>query len=435
MHRLYRKDIFLKFKNTIFYFGATAISFVISIGTYPMFAKYLDVTEFAAFNYFNSYSGFFAFFFSFNLYMFFSANYFSSKNDGAESLIKSLMSLLLVWNVVALAVAYLISVWILGSWLNVKFEIQNYLFFSLAAVSAGTLKSIFLIKLRLKKQASQYFVVSCISRIFATLLGLGLVVYFEASAKSRFIGVLAAELFTSLLIYLLVFKDGGFRLPVNEIKKIFRFVWPLLLSSIVYYPLIGMDQMVLERYVSKQELGLYSIGLNFAGYLHTFNFSIFQTIEPDLIRFKSTNNNTGLKKQLKLLISIAVFTTTIFCLLSKEIISILSHNKFTAAYTVTNILCVSYIFVLLFSVGNTLLTVEQKGKQVLVSNVVGLCSILILSLLLHNFGSKGIAWARVISFVILALITFTLTFGFVRMKKLFKTKFFSSLSYLSVRSN
>lgn len=405
MYNLLGSEIYKKIKNTFFYFGATVINFIISIGTYPLFAKNLDVSEFAAFNYFNNYGGFFTFFFSLNLYMFFSAKYYKSNEEENEKLLKSLMIILLLWNLFALGIAYLFSFYFLNEWLRVKFNVEDYLLFSLASVSIGSLKSLYLISLRLKKKAFHFFLFSSLSRVFATLLGLYFVMYLEKSANSRFLGVLLTEVFSSLFVFYFVFKNGKFQLPHNLLKPALKFVWPLMLSSVVYYPLISLDQMILERYVNTYELGLYGIALNFAGYLHIFNFSIYQTIEPDIIKAKSENDEKALKKCVTNLLGLAIFSTLCYCLVSRYLISILSDNKFTDAYFVSNILSISYLFVLLFSVGNTLLTVEHKGKSVLLVNLCGLISILFFSILLSPCGSIGIAIARVISFAVLSLVS------------------------------
>ncbi len=409
MRDLISQNLLHKAKNTFFYFGATLISFTVSIVTYPLFASYLSISEFAAFNYFTNYSGFFIFLFSINLYMFFSAHFFSNENEQSATLLKSLMSLLLVWNVLALPLAYLISNFVLHVWLKVKFDTGQYLLLSLAAVSMAGLKSIFLIKLRLRQQALQYFGVSVIARILGTLLGLYFIIYVRPTAESRFLGVLLAEIITTAIIYISVFYDGGFSIPVADLKRIFKFVWPLLLSSILYYPLISMDQIILERYVSREQLGLYSIGLGFAGYLHTFNFSVYQTLEPDIIRAKANSDLASLFANVKLLLLVAFITTTIFCFSSKHLIGILTNGKFTEAYRSANILAISFLFVLIFSVGNTLLTVENRGKTVFLVNFAGLFVITVSCALLAQFGSTGIAWARSVSFGILAALAISLS--------------------------
>jgi O-antigen/teichoic acid export membrane protein len=397
-------------KSTFLYFGATILSFLISVVTYPLFAKYLTVSEFAAFNYFTNYSGFFTFLFSFNLYMYFSSHYFRAEEQGREALMKSLMSLLLIWNLFAVVLVGICSYVFLQHILHIKFNVNHYLIFSLIGVSVGSLKTIYMVKLRLEKKPLLFFIISAISKIFSIGVGLFLVIRYEASAQSRFIGIICAELSIAVFIFWTVFRNGGFSIRQIPFKKIFGFVWPLLLSSIVYYPLIGLDQMFLEQKVDTRTLGLYSIGLNFATYLHTFNFAMYQTIEPDIIKAKVQNDLKKLKTYIFRLASLGAVTTVVYCLVSKYLIYFMSKGRFTAAYPLSNILAMSYFFVLIFTLGDAMLIAAGKGKKVLLVNSSGcLFTILFLSIAVH-YGATAVAVARLLSFMTIAAISLTLAF-------------------------
>ncbi len=410
MHKLLSLVKKAPLKSTFLYFGATILSFLVSIVTYPLFAKYLSVSEFAAFNYFTNYSGFFTFLFSFNLYMYFSSHYFRVAEEGREVLLKSLMSFLLVWNAIAVIIVGAFSYVFLKYVLHIKFNVNHYLIFSLVGVSVSSLKTIYMVKLRLEKKPLSFFIISAISRIFSIGVGLFLVIQFEASAQSRFIGLISAELLISIFIYWTVFKNGGFSFGQIEFRKIFTFVWPLLLSSIVYYPLVGLDQMFLEQKVDTRTLGLYSIGLNFATYLHTFNFAMYQTIEPDIIKSKVHNDMRTLKKYVFRLAGLGGITTVLYCLCSKYLIYFMSKGRFTEAYPLSNVLAVSYFFVLIFTLGDAMLIASGKGKKVLLVNALGcLCTILILSIAVR-YGALAVAYGRLLSFVSIAAISMSLAF-------------------------
>jgi O-antigen/teichoic acid export membrane protein len=410
MHKIISLVQKVPIKTTFLYFGGTILSFLISIVTYPLFAKYLTVSEFAAFNYFTNYSGFFTFFFSFNLYMYFSSHYFRVEDQGRETLMKSLMSLLLIWNIFSVLLVGICSYIFLQYILHIKFNVNHYLIFSLIAVSVGSLKTIYLVKLRLEKKPLLFFIISSISKICSIGVGLFLVIHFEASAQSRFIGIICAELSVAIFIYWTIFRNGGFTIRKIPFKKIFGFVWPLLLSSIVYYPLIGLDQMFLEQKVDTRTLGLYSIGLNFATYLHTFNFAMYQTIEPDIIKAKVHNDLKKLKNYIFRLAALGGTTTLLFCLVSKYLIFFMSKGRFTEAYPLSNVLAVSYFFVLIFTLGDAMLIAAGKGKKVLLVNASGcLCTILFLSIAVRH-GAMAVAAARVLSFMAIAAISLIMAF-------------------------
>jgi O-antigen/teichoic acid export membrane protein len=401
-------DLAGKMRSTMLYFGATIITFVLSLVTYPLFAEYMGIDEFAALNYFTNYSGFFGFLFSLNLYMYYSAIYFKGTDAENEEALKKFMIILLGWNAVTLALVYALSYWVLDAVLDIKFAIVPYLLSSLAAVSLVSLRSIFLIRLRLAKKAWLFFLFSVLGRVGVLLFSLFFVMYYEPTAHGRLLGALAGEVLCTGVVYWYVFRGGKPPSLRADYSQITSFLWPLLLSSIVYYPITALDQVILEKYVSKTELGLYSIGLGFATYLHTFNFSVYQTIEPDLIKASAQGDHASLKRNSFLLLAVACFTTLVFCFLSKHLIAFLSHDKFTAAYPIANVLSLSFLFVLVFSIGSTLLTTAGKSKRVLLLNFSGLLAIVVFALALRGFGAWGVGWARVLAYLAISLFSIIL---------------------------
>ena len=384
------------------------IGFFLSIYTYPIFATHLNIEEFAAFNYFNNYSGFFGFIFSLNLYVYYSSVFFKLQPTQAKALLKTLMFFLLIWNLIIVFVIFILSEWLLTEIVLVKFDIKLYLIYSIASVSVASIRSVLFIKLRLEKKAFIFFILSVFIKIITILSSLYYVIYINSTAAGRFHGLLFAEALSSLIITIYVFRDMDFKLMVVDYKAIFKFIWPLLISSVVFYPIAGIDQLILEKYVSNSELGFYSVGLSFAGYLFALNISIYQTFEPDLIKAKAENDIYLLKKIIFRLLAISIITTIIYCISSKFVIQLMSNGKFTESYQISNILAISYFFVLIFTLGNTILSTEGRSKAVLFNNFIGLICITLFSYILIDYKAIGVAWARVLAFAFISFLGFYL---------------------------
>lgn len=402
-----------KLHDAFFYFGATGFGFFASVFSFPFFSEYLSYEEFASYNYFINYSGFFGFAFALNLYMYYMAN-INVVHDKTQ-LLRNLIGTLVFWNLVIVAVVFFSSHFVFVTILKTRLDARGCLLPALLVTSLTSIKGIYLIHLRLSAKSFRFFLFSVISKIGTIGLGLVMVITISNTASQRLIAAMLIE-FSIVLFILRDLKWRWHTISLEQIKPIWRFIWPLLISSIAYYPLVGVDQIILERSVDASQLALYSIGLNFANYLHTFNFSIYQTMEPELVRHTSSGSIRSLLKTIFVIICPTIFSTIVFIFFSKSIAGYLTSGKYTNSYYIADILVIAYLFVMLFSIGNTMLTVLHKPRLVLFANCVGLFVVVVACLIGANSGVVGTAIGRTFAFGILSVIV--LSYALKERKKL-----------------
>ena len=349
-------------KDSFFYFGSSIVAFLLSIFTTPIFAKYFSYQDFAMYNYFLNIAGFFGVFFSLQFYSYYIAEYYRNTETENKKIAGSLIAFLLVWNLVIIGIIWLLCFIFLRR-IKLSFPINPYLLICLIAVSCGIFKNFWLIQKRLKRESLNYFLISGISSILGIVLSLIFVIYGGNGARNRLLGYTIVEIFFAAAAIFYFLKESKFSIDYTDIRKGLTFCFPLILAGIIYYPIIGLDQFFLERRHNVKEIALYSIGLNFAGFLHRFNFSIFQALEPDIIRHCVNKEYSSLKKKVLGLTTIGIISCVIFNIFSKPIAAYLTHNKFTEAYKYANILVYSYLLVLIYSIVISILNATQDDER------------------------------------------------------------------------
>jgi O-antigen/teichoic acid export membrane protein len=392
------------FKRGGLYFGTAAIGMVLSFFTFPIFSKFLSEKEFAIFNYFNNMAGFFVFAFSLQFASYYSANYFRCNEDEKKELTGTLVSFLLLWNTVIVCVVYGILI-LYCKYINLSLPYYPYLIFSLLITAITIFQSFFLVKLRLDENAFKYFLISASHKLLVAVIGVSLMYLMYNHLAARFWGWLIAEIVLFAICVRQIYKIASFKINRVTLKKTFKFIYPLIIASLIYYPVGGFDQMVLERLNKTSELGYYSLGLTFASYLYVLNASMMQAVEPNIIKCIILQDFSKFYKIVIALLSFCLVTSIIFIQISKYLIAILTNGRFVLSAGYCNVFAVSFIFVIIYFITNTILIALRKNKAILYTNLIGCLSCICIYIFnAHFFGFYGVAVGRVIIYILMSFV-------------------------------
>ena len=421
LYRTVRKSLNLEriieiLKKGALYFGASFLGLLLSIYTFPILSKYLSEKDFAVFNYFTNLSVFFTFIFALQFYVYFSASYYRCNEEEKKTLISTLVLSLLIWNPVILCIIYF-ALLIYFKYVHLTIPFYPYCFLALITVSASIYKGIYLLKLRLNQKATPFFYVSVIYKTGTILLGLFLVMSLSDRVLGRFYGVMYVEILVGIYCVFALLRGVPIRINRDVLRNAVKYIIPLLGASLIYYPVIGLDQITLERLNNTRELGFYSLGLTFAGYLHMLNYSVYQAIEPDIIKSTIHFNKRKLSVIIICMLGFTLFTSVAFIFTSKFLINYLTGGKFVYSANYCNILVMSYVFVISFSIGATILNALKLNKASFYTTLIGGLFSVIVYILAAKFGGfYTVAYTRILVFIVLTLISFYFVYKQMRIK-------------------
>jgi O-antigen/teichoic acid export membrane protein len=161
------------------------------------------------------------------------------------------------------------------------------------------------------------------------------------------------------------------------------------------------DRLIMAYYGKIEQVGLYSVSAQIALILYMINDAMTQVQGPIALSALTNNHEAG-KKQISQFLSIFVWFI-LFCYLflvffSKEILNIMTDERFHSAYKLVSVLAFLYVMSGVYRIFTAILSFH--GKMWVISSaaiVSALLSMILNFIFIPYFGQWAAAWASFIS--------------------------------------
>lgn len=389
-------------KNLGLYFTSSIIVALVGILLNPVYAMNLSHEDYAIIGYYSSFNLLLLPLLNFSLYSFYSRHYYFTPENKRDSLENTVLLSSMLIGIISLII-FIGAFYCLHCVTENSFPFFPYAILTFVQVYIGNIASFYLIKLRITRQARKYAWFSIIQCLLTAFFSLLFVVYYKYGATGKLCGSLIATVIVST--YALFHSISELKIDKDILKNAVKFCTPLVISAVFWYFLTGIDRVFLERLEDTYTFGLYSVGLQIAGYLTIFYTTISNTFEPDIYQSIAQGKK---KKLMGIIIIIIGFTAVInlmFIILSPKIIGILTANRYIESTIYAKILAIHNIAMACYYMVVKLLIGYGFVKQELLVRVSGaLLSIIMFKYMIDKFGFIGAAWGQSLSFVILSII-------------------------------
>ena len=244
--------------------------------------------------------------------------------------------------------------------------------------------------------------------LFTILYSIGIIlgiILFEKSTKLEYlIYLLLLFNISKSLGYIYFFKLFPKFEKINELNifEIIKFsFFPMCISLLTIFN-YNIDILILNNYVSKKELGIYSLSVTLGSILW-----ILPDIFKEILFNKTVKDDCiiEIKKCLKYSIYITLLVVVIFFIIGKNFISLLYGHEYLGAYKTTIILFLGTIPMSFFKIINTLYSAKGKNKYsflVLLFSVIS--NVLLNFLIIPYLGIMGAAISSVVSYTISGIV-------------------------------
>jgi O-antigen/teichoic acid export membrane protein len=230
-------------------------------------------------------------------------------------------------------------------------------------------------------------------------------IYFSLKVDLRYIYMLFIfKYILELVMYILKYKYFPkiicfqFKFLFKTIK--FGFI-PMLISILILFN-YNIDVIILKKYVSFYDIGIYSTGVTLAKMMwiipDAFKEVLFnRTAKEDCL--------AEINKGIKFNLFFSFITILAIVIFGKDILSILYGNEYINSYFVTIILLLGSIPMIFFKLLNTLYTSNGKQKVVLFILILAVALNVILNFAtIPHIGIMGAALSSVISYMICGIL-------------------------------
>jgi len=266
------------------------------------------------------------------------------------------------------------------------------------------------IYLRMSEQADRFVLLNILSFLFTAFFNLIFIIYYKEGAVGMLKGNLLASFIIGPIYYLFSFKAIKFNFKFNYFKNSVKFSLPLLPALIFSWVLNLSDRIFLERYLSLNEVGIYSFGYKLASLVTLISGGLFSAYTPYFYKLVNEKGNEA-KGQIEKYNNTFILIILIICFLiaffSKEVIELLISSKYLGAISLIPFLTIAFFFSQITGFLNLMIYQKKKSLQIMnITFVSALFNIVINLLMIPSFGMMGAVFSTLISFFALFVIEY-----------------------------
>ena len=248
--------------------------------------------------------------------------------------------------------------------------------------------------------------------IAASLINVAMALFLVAYLRIGVIGILYAQLFSSLIIFGVLSYKFLTMLPFSFNKNILiealKISYPLVPRSFIKVINTQFDKYMIAMLASIGGVGIYSIGHSASGLIFSFTTSLQKVFQPQVYKRMFDLKEKGeesIGKYLTPFAYVSIFGAIVVALFSYELISILTPPSYYGAINIVTILCM-YYGVMFFGKQPQLIFMKKTGLVSLLTLVSMSINIGLNIPFIIHWGAIGAAWATFLSGLISGLISF-----------------------------
>ncbi|MDP5158288.1 MAG: oligosaccharide flippase family protein [Flaviramulus sp.] len=394
-------------KNTTIYALGDIIPRLIGFISLPILTLYLTPSDYGIVNYVNTLNTFLLAlgFLSINTY--FLVFYYRCESiEDQKKLLGNLSTFIILLNSVLVVILLFFGKSIFNS-LGSNIDFYPYLFVGILINFFNLFSILPSAFFRVIEKPMPLTILNVSRGIVVFILTLVMVIYFNYTA----LGVLYANLIVNFIfafIFLFMIRNHIiWNLNFAQIKKVLAFTLPLVPGSIAYYLTTISDRILIDKYLSLNDLGIYSVAATIALILNIFSYGAYKAFEPYIFK------NWGSDKFLAIFENIRnsfvyVLLVGVLCLsiFSKEFFLLMTDVKFHEAYWFVPMIIIGVYSASLSMLYGTIITAKGKTKiNSLVSIVGATISITLNVLFLPKFGLLTAALVSSLAMTVMLVIS------------------------------
>lgn len=249
--------------------------------------------------------------------------------------------------------------------------------------------------------------IKAIAMILAALLKITFT-YTNQELHILAIAYISEHIIASLFLFYLSFKNKNIRISfknnTTETFDLMKKSFPLFISNVSTILYMRLDQLMINYYLGKEQLGIYSSAIKYYELWTLFCFYISMAILPYLSKLKCRSEKEYRLKINTIFSSLTIFSIfiTIFVVIfSKDIIYITFGIEYIKSSTALQLLILTAPFILFRNLSIRVLVIEGYNKTIMIKTLLVLLLVLSTNILLiPTFGINGAALGTLISIFI-----------------------------------
>ena len=243
------------------------------------------------------------------------------------------------------------------------------------------------------------------------LLNVGLILFFVVVLKKGVVGVLLANVITSLVFFiyvLIVFIPKIIiRIDKSILKPAFKYSLPLIPHSLSSWLMAMVDRIFVNNMTGTAEAGVYSVGYQFGNILNVLTYSINQAYSPWFLERERKGEMHQVAKVAELLTLGYCFVALGISLYSIEVLKVMvSNDEFLSAWRFIPFISFAYVFSGTYCFYINILFLKHTEWVPVVTFTSAIVGLLLNILLIPKIGSIGAGISCLVSLFVSSVLAF-----------------------------
>lgn len=391
------------FKNISFYTIGALIPKAIGFFLLPIFTRYLSPDEYGIINYTESITLFLFAITILSLNTYLLRHVFDyEKEEDRKKLIGNIFLFIGIMNVVLLILELAIFPRIIYIF-NIQVAFKPYFILALTNNFLHVFSVVPLIIYRYQGEAKKFVMINVSHSLIQLIFSLLFVIYFNMGVLGRYYGSLLTNIIFLFTYLKIMFKYSILTINLPQIKEGLIFSLPLVPGTFLSIIISVSDRIMLERFVSLTDLGIYSVAYTLGMLLQILAYSSYLTYEPIIFsKIGKDGFADSIYKIKTFFMSIIIVLAFLYALFSKELLTIMVSSKFMMGVKVIPIIILSTVFISGNYLFGTILIGFKKTNISFLSNTAGaIINILVNIFLIPITGIYGAALSTLASYFIM----------------------------------
>lgn len=231
-----------------------------------------------------------------------------------------------------------------------------------------------------------------ILNVLKGVLIFGLTLWFVVGLNFKAEGILWANMgvtvFFGIIFSYITAKNMIWNFDWRQLKRALIFSLPLLPGSVSYYLVSMSDRVLIDKYLSLNELGIYSTASTLALILNIVAYGAYKAFEPYFFKIYGTSQFTEQFIKVRNGYFFVIISGALgLALFAKEFFQIFSEEKFHIAYYYVPMILIGVVASAMSMLYSTIITAREKTKiNSAISICGGLASVCLNVILLPRLG-------------------------------------------------
>jgi O-antigen/teichoic acid export membrane protein len=277
-------------------------------------------------------------------------------------------------------------------------QYQDILFVAFLSFGFNFIYYYFSSQLKWQLKSKENVIVSFIYSLITALLTYILLNFYDGGISSVFIAQIIAAVVSIFLSYHYSKEYYGFILNVAKFKGLIKFSTPLIFSTIIVYAMLYVDRIMINHYLSLEDVGLYGIAFRFASVTTLLTVGIQTALTPLIYNnYQNTKTPISIAKLFNYFALASFVFVAVLFLFSQDIILLFANKNYLGSSSAIPWLAISILFsgVVNFAPG---IFIAKKTSYILYINIFAFLLNIVLNLMLiEKYELLGAAYATAIS--------------------------------------